>query len=57
MLFNSQRSASIVAATDISLWALNGKLFSKVLLDPAQVIFNDSMHWGRLNTISAPEGL
>ena len=30
LLFNSQRSASVVAATDITLWALNGRFFSKV---------------------------
>ncbi len=30
LLFNSQRSASVVAATDISLWALNGRFFSQV---------------------------
>ena len=33
LLFNSQRSASVVAASDISLWALNGRFFSQVGVD------------------------
>lgn len=30
LLFNSQRSASVVATSDITLWALNRRAFSKV---------------------------
>ena len=42
LLFNSQRSASVVAATDISLWALNGRFFSQVQMYTSDVSMVES---------------